>query len=233
MFDRQGPSLLELIRQGLSSTDVGYDLLAPKFEHTPFRTPDAVLGAAARTCGPAGRVLDLCCGTGAAMRAFRPFADRVTGVDRSTGMLAQAHGALVGGGGAPFQLVRGDALALPFTACFDTVVSFGAFGHILEADEPRLVAEVHRVLRPQGRFVFATAELPAPWHPGRLLAEGFNLAMRARNALLKPEFVMYYLTFMLPKARALLESSGFTVEAPEGVFEKPFSRLRLVLATRR
>ena len=27
--------------QALSSVEDGYDLLAPKFDHTPFRTPDA------------------------------------------------------------------------------------------------------------------------------------------------------------------------------------------------
>jgi hypothetical protein len=33
----------ELARQALSSVEGGYDLLAPKFDHTPFRTPDGVL----------------------------------------------------------------------------------------------------------------------------------------------------------------------------------------------
>jgi len=233
VFHRDGPSLLELLQQGLSSTDRGYDLLAPKFEHTPFRTPDSVLDAAASASGPAGRLLDLCCGTGAAMGAFRATADSVTGVDRSGGMLAQARLRLEKSAGAEFRLTRGDALALPFRERFDTVISFGAFGHILEADEPKLVAEVHRVLKPGGRFVFVTAPTPPPLHPARLLAGGFNLAMRVRNALIKPEFVMYYLTFLLPKAQALLEAAGFSVEAPEGVFDKPFARLRLVIATRR
>ncbi|MGO9081297.1 MAG: hypothetical protein ACLQDY_20030, partial [Streptosporangiaceae bacterium] len=30
----------ELAMQALSSVEGGYDLLAPKFDHTPFRTPD-------------------------------------------------------------------------------------------------------------------------------------------------------------------------------------------------
>lgn len=229
MFHRDGPSLFELIRQGLSSTDRGYDLLAPKFEHTPFRTPDIVLEPAARACGATGHLLDLCCGTGAGMRAFRASSDSVTGIDRSAGMLDQARQLL----GPDVRLVRGDALALPFRERFDTVVSFGAFGHILEADEPRMVAEVHRVLKPGGRFIFATAELPSWLHPSRLMAEGFNWTMRLRNQLLEPKFIMYYLTFMLPKAQQQLEAAGFSVEAPEGIFPKPLSRIRLVIATRR
>ena len=43
MFHPKGPTLRELAVQALSSTERGYDLLAPKFDYTPFRTPDAVL----------------------------------------------------------------------------------------------------------------------------------------------------------------------------------------------
>lgn len=68
MFSAQGPSLRELAVQALSSVEHGYDLLAPKFDHTPFRTPDGILDAAAgalRSLGPFGAGLDVCCGTGA------------------------------------------------------------------------------------------------------------------------------------------------------------------------
>ena len=44
MFSPQGPSLRELAIQALSSVEDGYDLLAPKFDHTPFRTPAFPLG---------------------------------------------------------------------------------------------------------------------------------------------------------------------------------------------
>src|SRR4051812_45624222 len=115
MFHREGPTFFELVRQALSSTDKGYDLLAPKFDYTPFRTPDVVLEAAAKALGPVGTLLDLCCGTGAAMRVFRPNVRAlVAGVDRSAGMLERARVQLASGSGAPFTLVRADALALPF-----------------------------------------------------------------------------------------------------------------------
>lgn len=235
MFHRDGPTFLELIRQALSSTDAGYDLLAPKFEFTPFRTPDVLLEAAVKYAGaPVDRVLDLCCGTGAGMRAFRPLClKQIVGVDRSTGMLAQALRQLSFGDGAPVCVAQGDALALPFTRTFDVVTCFGAFGHILERDEPQLVSEVARVLRPGGRFIFITSDPPGLLHPARLMTMGFNAAMHVRNALLKPQFVMYYLTFLLPRAQALLEAAGFTVEAPINVFPHPFGSLRLVSAVAR
>jgi len=97
MFSPQGPSLRELAMQALSSVEGGYDLLAPKFDHTPFRTPDGVLEATAdalRPLGPFGRGLDVCCGTGAGMRVLKSLCQGpIMGVDFSTGMLAQARGA--------------------------------------------------------------------------------------------------------------------------------------------
>ena len=40
---------------------------------------------------------------------------------------------------------------------------------------------------------------------------GFDLAMRARNAVRRPPFVMYYLSCPLPALRRELAATGFTV----------------------
>jgi hypothetical protein len=54
-----------------------------------------------------------------------------------------------------------------------------------------------------------------------------------RNAVWRPPFVMYYLTFLLPRARALLTDAGFTVEVTPAGLGPPFGRLVVVVATRR
>jgi SAM-dependent methyltransferase len=149
----------------LSSVERGYDLLAPKFDRTPYRTPDALLAAVAAQVGPPGSVrdaLDVCCGTGAAVRFLRPLCrERVVGLDLSAGMLDEARRRHADDpGDAALDFVKGDALALPFDRDFDLAVSFGAFGHIEEGDEGRLVAGIARALRPGGRFVFVTGEAP-------------------------------------------------------------------------
>ena len=48
MFHAKGPTFWELAVQAMSSTERGYDLLAPKFDYTPFRTPQFLLDAVAR-----------------------------------------------------------------------------------------------------------------------------------------------------------------------------------------
>src|ERR1700722_2221755 len=210
MFSPQGPSVRELAMQALTSVQSGYDLLAPKFDHTPFRTPDGVLDATAATLrplGPFGRGLDVCCGTGAGLRGLGSLCQGpVTGVDFSAGMLAQARGAHPGAG-----WVRADARALPFAGTFDLAVSFGALGHFLPAERPALFAGVYRALRPGGLFAFPIGA-PPPVTSGLYWALlGFDLAMRVRNAVWRPPFVMYYRTCPLPALRDDLTASGFTV----------------------
>ncbi|MET9732092.1 class I SAM-dependent methyltransferase [Streptomyces sp. NPDC006458] len=102
MFSPEGPTLRELAVQALSSVERGYDLLAPKFDHTSFRTPDSVLRAVAaelRRDGPYEDGLDLCCGTGAGVGALAGVCRRsVTGVDFSAGMLDVARRRVRAGG---------------------------------------------------------------------------------------------------------------------------------------
>lgn len=210
MSSSQGPSLRELAVQALSSVEDGYDLLAPKFDHTSFRTPDDVLDAtidALRPLGPFDRGLDVCCGTGAGIRVLTSLCQGpVTGVDFSTGMLAQARKAH-----PQAQWVRADVRALPFVSAFDLAVSFGALGHFLPAERPALFADVYRALRPGGVFAFpigAPPPITSRWYWALL---GFDLAMRVRNLLWHPRFIMYYRTCPLHALRNDLAASGFTV----------------------
>ncbi|WP_405817875.1 class I SAM-dependent methyltransferase [Streptomyces sp. NBC_00838] len=248
MFTPQGPTLRELTVQALSSTERGYDLLAPKFDLTPFRTPDPVLDAVADALGPLGPFragLDICCGTGAGVDVLREVCvERVTGVDFSAGMLATARSAVLptdgagagGSRGPVVDFVRADARALPFRASFDLAVSFGAFGHFLPSERPGLFTRVREVLRPGGTFAFP---VPAPPRVGSRLywtLWGFDAAMRARNAVWRPPFVMYYRTFRLTEVVDELTRTGFEVDlvALDGLGRLPDGapRCRMVVARR-
>ncbi|WNI14485.1 class I SAM-dependent methyltransferase [Actinacidiphila sp. ITFR-21] len=239
MFSPEGPSLRELGEQALSSVERGYDLLAPRFDHTPFRTPDRFLdavGAGLAGLGPFEDGLDLCCGTGAGLRVLAPLCrGSVTGADFSAGMLAEARRAGSARRPGP-RWVRCDARAMPFRDGFDLAVSFGAFGHFLPAERPALFAGIHRALRPGGLLAFPIGAPPPFSSPWYWAFAGFDAAMRVRNAVWRPPFVMYYRTFPLRAVREDLIRAGFTVELrplPEfGRRPDGSPRARLVLAGR-
>jgi len=195
--------------QALSSVERGYDLLAPKFDHTPFRTPEVILDATVEALagsGPFTEGLDVCCGTGAGMRVLRSLCrERITGVDFSAGMLAQARDAH-----PDATWVRADARALPFAEGFDLAVTFGALGHFLPGERPALFEGVHRALRPGGLFAVPVGVSPSPTSVWYWATLGFDLAMRVRNAVWRPPFVMYYRTSPLSAVRDDLTAAGFT-----------------------
>lgn len=244
VFSSHGPSVRELAVQGLSSIERGYDLLAPKFDHTPFRTPDRMLDAVEETLAQAegtfGAGLDVCCGTGAGIGMLRRLCrERVTGVDLSAGMLAEAqcaHPALEGA--PPVDFVRADARALPpgLGDSYDLAISFGAFGHFLPRERPALFSGVHSALREGGVFAFPIGAPIPPGSPVWWAAAGFDAVMRVRNAVWRPPFVMYYRTFPWGGVRSDLRAAGFTVETLplEHFGRRPDGspRWRLVLARR-
>ncbi|CAL9650197.1 2-methoxy-6-polyprenyl-1,4-benzoquinol methylase, mitochondrial [Streptomyces sp. enrichment culture] len=235
----EAPTLRELAVQALSSVEHGYDLLAPKFDHTPYRTSPRVLDAvtsALLPLGPFEAGLDLCCGTGAGMDVLaRLCRGSATGVDFSAGMLDVARRP-ARPAGPTVSWVRADARALPFTEAFDLVVSFGAFGHFLPRELPGLFDQVYSVLRPGGRFAFPLGAPPRPGSRAYWALLGFDAAMRVRNAVWRPPFVMYYRTFRLGDVRRELVRAGFQVDLRPlpGFGRRPDGapRARLVTARR-
>jgi malonyl-CoA O-methyltransferase len=105
-------------------------------------------------------VLDLGCGTGRHALWLAAAGARVTAVDFSEGMLAQAR--CKPGAGAVRFVVHDLGEALPFGAgAFDLVVSGLVLEHL--ADLGRFFREAHRVLKPGGRAVVSAM------HPAMML----------------------------------------------------------------
>lgn len=96
-------------------------------------------------------VLDVGTGTGFVALILAEMGHRVTGIDWSTTMLAQAE-AKAREAGLKITLRQGDAESLPFPdGCFDAVVA----RHLLWtlAEPRRALTEWYRVLKPQGRVL--------------------------------------------------------------------------------
>lgn len=239
MFHPHGPTFWELARQALSSTERGYDLLAPKFDYTPFRTPEEILDCMAKVLGPPKSIddaLDIACGTGAAFRILRPLCRRVVGIDFSQGMLDQARANLdasKGGEDCPVELIRGEIMQLPFENEFDLAVTVGSLGHVPRGQESEFVRQVAKALRPGGRFAIVTPNMPPLTSPAYWAARAFNGAMHVRNLLIRPPFIMFYLTFLLPQAKRLMTEHRLEVEVFDELFPVPYRGLKLVIGTKR
>lgn len=139
-------------------------------------------------------LLDVCTGTAdlalAALRGRRGRAGRIVGVDFAGAMLAVGREKVRAAGlDGRVTLVRGDATAVPAAdEVFDGAMV--AFGIRNVVDPLRACREIHRVLRPGGRFVVLEFGVPRVagvrplylWYFRRVLPRIGRLVSRHRDA---------------------------------------------------
>jgi SAM-dependent methyltransferase len=148
------------------------------------------------------KVLDVACGAGYVAAAARDGGAEATGVDFSAAQVRLAQQTYPG-----VRFIEGDAQALPFAdAEFDTVLNAFGFPHVPDPD--KTTVESYRVLKPGGRFAYAS------WcKPEKCI--GFSMlydAIRAHGSLdvglpAGPNFFNYG---DLDYATAMLGRAGFT-----------------------
>ncbi|HXP74289.1 MAG TPA: class I SAM-dependent methyltransferase [Stellaceae bacterium] len=97
-----------------------------------------------------GTVAEICCGSGEAFKLLRPEIGIGLGVDLSLNMLQTGRRQSPAGN---LHFIQGDATRLPLAdSAFDTVFMLGGIHHV--GDRRSLFSEVHRILKPGGRFYF-------------------------------------------------------------------------------
>ncbi|MCZ7424011.1 class I SAM-dependent methyltransferase [Verrucosispora sp. WMMA2121] len=125
--------------------------------------PEGLREADARLLGDVSgrRVLEVGCGAASCSRWLATQGARPVAVDLSAGMLRHATQANTRSG-VRVPLAQADALALPFAdQSFDIAcTAFGAVPFV--EDSAALMGQVHRVLRPGGRWVFSVTH-PMRW----------------------------------------------------------------------
>ncbi|GAB7093557.1 class I SAM-dependent methyltransferase [Halolamina litorea] len=132
----------------------GYDAMAETYDERRSASPTANEGLVAlRESLPADpRVLDLGCGAGEGPLATLP-TEGAVGLDFSTAQLRLARER------TDAALVAGDMTALPFDdGRFDAVTAFYSVIHLPEDEHRDCYAEVARVLRPGGEFLFSIGD---------------------------------------------------------------------------
>jgi SAM-dependent methyltransferase len=130
------------------------DWSAGEYERTAVELEPAARRVIERAeIAPGERVLDVACGTGNAALLAAAAGARATGLD-SAPRLVEVARQRAAADGADAEFVVGDALDLPFDdGALDAVVS--VFGLIFAPDPDRAIAEVRRVLGPNGRAVLS------------------------------------------------------------------------------
>lgn len=108
--------------------------------------------------GPGRRALELGCGTGVFLEKTARSGATILGLDLSEDLLAKARTRL--SGFSNLELDQGNAERMPYpNADFDTVYGSSVLHHLnLDA----ALAEIHRVLKPGGRTVFAEPNIVNP-----------------------------------------------------------------------
>jgi SAM-dependent methyltransferase len=122
-------------------------------ERSEEAAEQALAAARLSGCAEGGELLDVPCGFGRHSIPLARAGYRVTGVDRSEALLAEAR-RRTGGARRP-KLVRADYRELPFAdASFDAAVNlFTSLGYLGDDEDTRALAEIGRVLRPGARLV--------------------------------------------------------------------------------
>jgi SAM-dependent methyltransferase len=127
------------------------------------------------------RVLDVACGEGYGSALLASVAADVVGVDIAGESVAHARTAYAARPNLHFQ--QGSAAALPLAdATVDIVVSFETIEHLPAGEQPRMLAEVARVLKSDG-LLLLSAPNPVEYSHARGYRNPFHLHEPSREEL--------------------------------------------------
>ena len=137
-----------------AAVEAQYDAEASDYDGQPYPTTShaAFVARLLDTCPAGGTVLDAPCGTGQYFELVRAAGLEVVGIDQSAGMLAQAEAK-----GTASMVNRVGLQEMAFDAEFDASMTIDAMENIPPEDWPRVLANLHRAVRPGGH-VYVTVE---------------------------------------------------------------------------
>jgi SAM-dependent methyltransferase len=178
------------------------------------------------------RILDVGCGAGRHTIELASRGHRVTGLDLSVPLLAEASRAAKAARVRP-TFVRGDMRKLRYAGAFDAAISmFTSFGYFERPSDDRAVLRgIARALKPRGKFLMElfnrdslVATLPSRWWQVRddgtvvlednsfdLLRGRFETRQVVIDGKGRREYAASVRAYTLAELRALLDSEGLFV----------------------
>jgi SAM-dependent methyltransferase len=131
-----------------------YDTEAATYDQLeyPRATHAAWLARLLERCPPNALMLDAPCGTGRYFAQVAAAGHRVAGIDQSAGMLAQARAR-----GIASWLAQVALQQLAYPRQFDAILTIDALENVPPEDWPRVLANLHRALKPEG-LLYLTVE---------------------------------------------------------------------------
>jgi SAM-dependent methyltransferase len=235
------------VSRGTSTTDVwdaffsDFYLRAYASEERDAQAEAQALAAARLSgCREGGELLDVPCGFGRHSVPLARAGHRVTGVDRSPALLAEARRRAAGERWPKFT--QADYRELPFAdERFDAALNlFTSLGYLGDEEDVRVLAQIRRVLRPGGRLVLETMHrdrVVRGWSDNdwRLMGEGRVLleqrtfdpaegVAQTTQTLVEPDGARESRTwsarvYSATELLALVRAAGFTEAKAWGGFE--------------
>jgi SAM-dependent methyltransferase len=172
------------------SVEDSYAEIPELYDHVPAHNSRTDVEFYVDLCREAGDALEVGCGTGRVLIPAASSGSVVTGIDRSSQMLARCRtkvDALPAAAGARVTLIEADMTSFQLSRTFKLIIApFRPIQHLITVDEQLSFLQcVHRHLEPGGKFVFDV------FHP--------NLASLARPG--SPDEVEETPEFSLPDGR--------------------------------
>jgi cyclopropane fatty-acyl-phospholipid synthase-like methyltransferase len=153
---------MEVMSEGKSLWEVFFDGHAYKYNDEPFtkNTTNEVDFLVEELGLPEGsRILDVGCGTGRHSVGLAGRGFKMTGVDLSSGMLAEA-GKAADAAGVTVELIHEDATQMKFRTRFDAAICLceGAFGLLGQDDDPlehdlEILRRINKALKPGAKLI--------------------------------------------------------------------------------
>ncbi len=156
------PSNLSTEEYFLTACEGYNEFVATEGEHLSRRLNAAFALAAVE---PGMRVLDVGCGRGEILRHCARLGADAYGIDYAVVAVQLSRDVIENTTRAPGKtgVAQADAKKLPFpSAYFDRVLMFDVVEHLYPWELHEALLEIHRVLRPDGRFIVHTA--PNAWY---------------------------------------------------------------------